>query len=199
MWPWLASGSLSTGCSLRRLDCRAEGSSGRYPAFRRRAEPLVLGLSPGGSSERRSEHGLLVHGARLVPAQRFSCGPGHAEAAPIWRRSAPLRLERRWTGGGGGGRPTGHRHDSVAASAREGRAGFSASEWPGCGSVSVAGRRAEARRGPGRSAFPETRAGSRAGPFRSIPLWPSAGAVTRECAGPHRIAIVRRSAVRCDG
>jgi hypothetical protein len=80
-----------------------------------------------------------------------------------------------------------------------GGAGFSASEWPGCGSVSVAGRRAEARRDPGRSAFPETRAGSRAGPFRSIPLWPSAGAVKRECAGPHRIAIVRRSALRCDG
>ena len=53
-----------------------------------------------------------------------------------------------------------------------GGAGFSASEWPGCGSVSVAVRRAEARRGPGRSAFPVTRSGSRAGPFRSIPWWP---------------------------
>jgi hypothetical protein len=32
------------------------------------------------------------------PCSTLSCGPGHAEAAPIWRRSAPLRLERRWTG-----------------------------------------------------------------------------------------------------
>lgn len=55
-------------------------------------------------------------------------------------------------------------------SGRDG-AGFSASEWPGCGSEGVAVRRAEARRGPGRSAFPVTRAGSRAGPFRSIPWW----------------------------
>jgi hypothetical protein len=65
--------------------------------------------------------------------------------------------------------------------------------------VDVAGCRAEARRGPGRSTLPVTRSGSRAGPFRSIPWWPSAGAVNRECPATHRIAIVRRSAVRCDG
>jgi hypothetical protein len=35
-----------------------------------------------------------------------------------------------------------------------------------------------------------TRAGSRAGPFRSIPWWPSASAVTGECAPRHCIAIV---------
>jgi hypothetical protein len=80
-----------------------------------------------------------------------------------------------------------------------GGAGFSASEWPGCGCVRVAVRRAEARRDPGRSTLPVTRAGSRAGPFRSIPWWPSASAVSRECQAAHRIAIVRRSAVRCDG
>jgi hypothetical protein len=76
------------------------------------------------------------------------------------------------TGGRRRERPAGHRHYSVAASARRDGAGFSASEWPGIGSEAVAVRRAEARRDPGRSTFPVTRAGSRAGPFRFIPWWP---------------------------
>ncbi len=56
----------------------------------------------------------------------------------------------------------------------EGGAGFSASEWPGCGCATVAVRRADARRDRGRSTFPLTRSGSRAGPS-SVHPWLAIG------------------------
>jgi hypothetical protein len=100
--------------------------------------------------------------AHLDPRRKRRSGAGRKE-------TAPLRLERRRPEGGGG-RTSGHRRYSIVG-IRPGVTGpgFSASEWPGCGSVNDAVRRADARRDRGRSTLPVTRAGSRAGPFRSIP------------------------------
>ena len=153
-WP----ASRGAECDVRRLGRRTSPeppSSGPNPPTWNDVE--AAGGTPGVRHGRRLER-------RLDVARKYQNGAGMEESAPFGWRDDDRREEE--------GEPAGHRHYSVATSAREGGAGFSASEWPGCGSVSVAVRRAEARRGPGRSTFPVTRSGSRAGPFRSIPWWP---------------------------
>jgi hypothetical protein len=131
-------------------------------------------------------------GARARPA------PRNAEAAPEWRRSAPLRLERR--------RSEGRRRETYRPSTLfscptpPGRGGAVSARASGPGSGPRTSRTAELKRGEIQDDQRSQRHDQ--GPqrvHRSDPLWPSAGAVPGSCRPGHRIAIVRRSGMSCDG
>jgi hypothetical protein len=152
-WP----ASRGKECDVRRLGRRTSPeppSSGANPS-------MWNDVEAGGTEGVR-------HGRRGATC---STSPGNAGTAPVWRSRRRSAGE---TTTGGRRRENLPVIDTIQLRRPPGRggAGFSASEWPGCGFVSVAVRRAEAQRGPGRSTLPVTRSGSRAGPFRSIPWWP---------------------------
>jgi hypothetical protein len=68
-----------------------------------------------------------------------------SEAAPVWRRSAPLRLERRWPKGGGGGRPS--ITDAIQLRRPPGEAWPGSARASGPGAGSWTSRAAELKRG----------------------------------------------------
>jgi hypothetical protein len=135
-------------------------------------------------------------------AGRRSQAPDRQPETPKRRRNGGGRRRFGWRDDGrrgGGGRPTGRRHYSLVRR-RPGEAARWSARASGPGSGPRASRTAELKRGEIQDDQRSQRHDQ--GPqrvHRSDPLWPSAGAVPGSCGSGHRIAIVRRSGMSCDG